>query len=577
MYLTSFLTETRSDWLVLLSMLDSVSIDGRLISCIPQPALSRQGAESDLRKELVLSGLIETIISLPTKIHFSTSVTSSIVILRNRSNTMHSSVTFVDASSFYLPQRGRNILEKNHIDAITNATLHKGRFSHAASIEEIEKKGFSLEPSIYVNKNLKINSVHLHNFRGYKEFSLDLHDKLTVLVGENGAGKTSVLDAIACGLGPFLTAMPESKGKSLKKSDVRVSSEGLTDYSRISIDTMSSLSWDLSIKGSAKQSAPLKGQSGLTEYSKSLVDNNSPYPLIVFYGTNRTISGSGKVSINPFSKDQREDGYDGALDARINYLKIKNWLSKVEVNELELRDSEKNTALIHPVKPFIFEALRTMVPQAQNIMFDKISSDIKISWQGEKDQTISLNLEQLSEGYKSVVVLVIDLVRRAFLLNPKSESIFSVHGVVLIDEIELHLHPRWQQKIVNDLMLLFPNIQFVISTHSPQVLSSIYRDSIRVVDSTYKNAKFINESTIGAESWRLLEDVLGSTTRPQHLAIVQKLNRYTELVEKNHWDIPEALALKKELYKWGGQAETDLIRLETEVRLREFDRDNEES
>ncbi|MBF4410423.1 AAA family ATPase, partial [Vibrio anguillarum] len=204
------------------------------------------------------------------------------------------------------------------------------------------------------------------------------------------------------------------------------------------------------------------------------------------------------------------------------------------------------------------------------------SNDVVVHWKNEKDECVKLTLEQLSEGYRNMVALTIDLVRRTYLLNPTSNTPLAVNGIVLIDEIELHLHPRWQQRVLNDLTSLFKNVQFIVTTHSPQVLTTVHAESIRIVSADESEAKLLTgTSTYGSESTRMLEDVLGGNIRPQHIDIVKKLNRYTELVEADQWDTNEALELKNALYQWGGQTEAELQRLETDIRIREFERDNE--
>jgi predicted ATP-binding protein involved in virulence len=581
LHLAEGLPNTRSDWFIALSMLSSLNSNGKLIIGMTLGAFTRTGAEARIREELVAKGVIETVILLPKNIHYSTTIPTVIVILNSGryEEPLHfRPVRFVDSSLFYEPKRGRNILTLENIQGILNSCREDGRFSVSVSQEDIAAKDFNLDPTLYVNKTIKISGLTLNNFRGYRRFSVSIHKALTVLVGENGAGKTSVLEAIACGLGPFLTAMPDAKGKLIRNTDIHIGPNGIADHARISIDTSSSLSWDLATKGAKIGNIAKIGTAALSDFAKQIVELNEEYPLIAYYGTNRTLSpNTGKVLINPFEKEVRGDGYDSALDARINYSTIKNWFSKIEVDELKLRDEQKNYTFVHPAKTLIKDTVKSIVDRTEDVSFNKNTNDVVISWKNEENELISLSLEQLSEGYRNMVALTIDLVRRAYLLNPNSQSPLNVNGVVLIDEIELHLHPRWQQKVLTDLTRLFINVQFIVTTHSPQVLSSIHRDSIRIVDSTSDEAKFISNSTYGAESSRLLEDVLGSTTRPQHLEIVQKLNRYTELVEINQWDIAEALELKNELYKWGGQEETELIRLETDVRLREYDRDNEES
>ncbi|MBF4348664.1 type I restriction endonuclease subunit M, partial [Vibrio anguillarum] len=105
-----------------------------------------------------------------------------------------------------------------------------------------------------------------------------------------------------------------------------------------------------------------------------------------------------------------------------------------------------------------------------------------------------------------------------------------------------------QQRVLNDLTSLFKNVQFIVTTHSPQVLTTVHAESIRIVSADESEAKLLTgTSTYGSESTRMLEDVLGGNIRPQHIDIVKKLNRYTELVEADQWDTNEALELKNAL------------------------------
>jgi len=548
LYLADILPNSRSDWFVTLSMLSSLKLEGKLICGMTLGAFTRGGSESSVRESLITKNIIETVILLPKGIHYSTTASTVIVIMNTGGHPSidTKSIRFVDASLFYEPKRGRNLLSQDNIKGIVDSCRQDGRFSYSASFEEIKEKDFNLDPTLYVNKTIKINKLTLRNFRGYKKFSLSINNKLTVLVGENGAGKTSILEAIACGLGPFLTAMPDAKGKLIRNTDIHVSSKGVADSAQVSIDTVSSLSWDLATKGANKSSIAKVGTAALSDYARQIVELDEEYPLIAYYGTNRTLSANtGKVLINPFEKEARGDGYDSALDAKINYNVIKNWFSKIEVDELKLRDEQKNHKLIHPAKQLIQTTVKAIVVRTENVSFNKNTNDVVVSWKNEEDKTISLSLEQLSEGYRNMVALTIDLVRRAYLLNPKSENPLNVSGIVLIDEIELHLHPRWQQKVLTDLTNLFKNIQFIVTTHSPQILTTVKGEAIRVVSSTFEHAELVS-SPFGGESNRVLLQVLGVEARPKTI-VSELLASYFALIEDGKGEGEDALELRKRL------------------------------
>lgn len=548
LYLADVLPNSRSDWFTSLSMLSSLKPGGKLICGMTLAAFTRGGSESYLRESLVKKNIIETVILLPKGIHYSTTVSTVLVIMNaeEKHYIENLPVKFVDASLFYVPKRGRNILSNENIKGIVDSCNENGRFSYSASLEEIQAKEFNLDPTLYVSKTIKINNLTLNNFRGYKKFKLSINNKLTVLVGENGSGKTSILEAIACGLGPFLTAMPDAKGKLIRNSDIHIDSKGIADLARISIDTVSSLSWDLATKGANKTDIAKVGTAALSDFAKQIVDLDEEYPLIAYYGTNRTLSANtGKVLINPFEKEARGDGYDSALDAKINYNVIKNWFSKIEVDELKLRDEKQNHQFVHPAKNLIQNTVKSIVERTDNVTFDKDTNDVVVSWKNEENQTISLSLEQLSEGYRNMVALTIDLVRRAYLLNPKSNDPLNVSGIVLIDEIELHLHPRWQQKVLSDLTNLFKNIQFIVTTHSPQILTTVKGEAIRVVSSAFEQAELVS-SPFGGESNRVLLQVLGVEARPKTI-VSELLARYFALIEDGKGEGEDALELRKRL------------------------------
>ena len=444
--IASLLPESRSDWFITLSMLSALADDGKLLVGMSLGALTRTGSEAKVREYLVSDGIIEQVILLPKNIYYSTSISTVLLILNSGlRKTNNSKVKFVDASLFYEPARGRNILTLNNINEIVEACNSDGRFSISSHYNQIAEKQFNLDPSLYVPKNLKISEVSLNNFRGYSEFRVPMHPSLSVLVGENGAGKTSILEAVACGLGPFLTAMPDAKGKLIKKSDIHVNSRGISSYARIAIETTTSLSWDLVAKGTGSTVPSKMGTAALTNYASQLVDSQSEFPLIAYYGTSRALTPtSSKVAINPFEKEIRGEGYDSALDAKVNYGIIKNWFSKIEVDELRKRDELKDHIFIHPAKRLVSDTVYQIVDRATSLEFDKNSNDVVVYWKDKEDKCVKLTLEQLSEGYRNMVALTIDLVRRAYLLNPTSDNPLAVNGIVLIDEIELHLHPRWQ-------------------------------------------------------------------------------------------------------------------------------------
>jgi predicted ATP-binding protein involved in virulence len=137
--------------------------------------------------------------------------------------------------------------------------------------------------------------------------------------------------------------------------------------------------------------------------------------------------------------------------------------------------------------------------------------------------------------------------------------------------VELHLHPSWQQTVLTTLMDIFPNTQFIVTTHSPQVLTSVSAKHIRILRDG--KAYTVHDQTQGAESSQLLKHVFGVETRPQNLPVVQELNEYTKLVYAEEWDTPRAEELRKILSKHFGSDDPKLMELNLHIENSKWERE----
>ena len=180
--------------------------------------------------------------------------------------------------------------------------------------------------------------------------------------------------------------------------------------------------------------------------------------------------------------------------------------------------------------------------------------------------------------------LVMDLARRLAQANPPYEhdtgegwditDPLDSPAIVLIDEVDLHLHPSWQQCVLGDLRRTFRNAQFIVSTHSPQVLTTVKAECIRGLKSV--DGKIVVKDDYqfseGAEAQLALEDILGVSPRPQGLDVVKQLNAYLDLVASDQWDSDTAAELRKTLDAWGRGHETALLKADMDIRMRQYRR-----
>ncbi len=170
----------------------------------------------------------------------------------------------------------------------------------------------------------------------------------------------------------------------------------------------------------------------------------------------------------------------------------------------------------------------------------------------ENSDGIELSINSLSDGVKNILTLVADIAYRCSKLNPHLEnSSKETKGIVLIDEVEMHLHPSWQQRVMIDLLNIFDNIQFIVTTHSPQVLSSVKNINIRIIDPTEKEAKVPIVNPYGKQSVVALEDIMNVSSIPPKEVVkeVELLENYLDLVQKGDINHSSLEIMREELNK----------------------------
>lgn len=188
-----------------------------------------------------------------------------------------------------------------------------------------------------------------------------------------------------------------------------------------------------------------------------------------------------------------------------------------------------------------------------------------------RNRQLPLNLQ--SDGVKAMVGLVGDLASRAWLLNPQfgEEAAQKTPGIVLIDEVDMHLHPTWQQGVVQSLREAFPKVQFILTTHSPQVLSTVEAECIRMLqqDGDEWFTEVPDEQTSGGESSYIMATVMGTSEIPD-TEITRKINDYTALIEQGEWESERAGKLREDLNKHYGPMHPRILDCDRLIRFQAF-------
>lgn len=426
---------------------------------------------------------------------------------------------------------------------------------------------------------MKLKSVEIENYRAIGELNLQLDPQLTVLHGDNAHGKTSVLSAIAVGLGAVPFLLPDVSGIGFLKNDRR---EG-KGYMRVSLKNSYGITWDrTSNYGSRRKWATKydeineRPRYGLKELKQWLAktalkawDAHVDLPIMAFYDTERVVRGLAKGRGRAKSAISRFAALEGALSARTSFRELFEWFYMKENEELRKQRERHDFDFRLKELSAVREAISSMIDNVDEPHVELRPLRFVVSEKLDSESIEQRTLDQLSGGCQAVLALAGDLAWRMVQGNPHRETPLDSEAVVLIDEVELHLHPSWQQRILGDLHRTFPNAQFIVSTHSPQVLTTVepnrivnlHRDGDRIVAGTPAAA------TYGAEAGDVLSVVMGVNERPPENEFTKGLDQYRRLIRKGQWESKEALALRKSLDEMSPY-DPALDRADLEIRRR---------
>jgi len=414
---------------------------------------------------------------------------------------------------------------------------------------------------------MKIHSLHLKNYRCFREIDIDFDDRLTVLVGVNGSGKTSILDALSLFL--KYVGHPKNIGDSLieysiedvsigcEPNDVEYCVSFRPEYQTDAIPEIETADlYFASINQYGNASAKIKNP------PKKMMELENP--LCVAYMAGRSI-----LIQNNLSSPSIHAAHDKSFERTIDYAATLVWFNNADADEArDMRDNGQKNEL--PELKALREAL--LLALLGHYERPRMLGNPPELILYEKGTDRSHKLSHLSDGYRSMLALVMDLARRMAQksknTNPATNPL-RTKAIVLIDEVELHLHPSWQQSVLTTLMRIFPNTQFIVTTHSPQVLTSIPPQHIRVLSNG--KAYTIGEQTEGAESSRVLKHVFGVDPRPTGVEIVKMLKEYSKLVYDDMWDSDRAKELRRMLAEHFGDDDLELMELDLHIENKKWE------
>jgi predicted ATP-binding protein involved in virulence len=460
---------------------------------------------------------------------------------------------------------------------------------------------------------MKVKRLKMNSFRGIGDLTLDFHEMSpTVLIGVNGVGKSRVLDCLAILLSQLTGQIQQSTDsiRSLSEQDITNGRQQTQIEMTISLQG-EDITWSLSQERKEGKSPKNAGEARL-EAIKSLLDGisgqglqqlrrgkdlrkfleavevlsqevdevsqeplekvvdeintqlanneNASIPLPVYYPVNRAVIDM-PLEISEEHLFTQINAYDQALTGgRIDFKGFFEWFRKREDLENQLR--RDNPDYRDKQLEAVRGAVSSLQPDFSDLRVERSPLRMTVKKQGQE-----LIVNQLSDGEKCLLALVGDLARRLAIANPGLEEPLQGKGVILLDEIELHLHPKWQRQIISSLTTTFPNCQFIITTHSPQVLSHVKPDSIYLLQATADGIIAEQpENSFGRDSNQILEDLMGVSERPQE--IKDNLRDLFRLIDQGHLD--SAKQLRQNLADEIGEDDPEFVRADVLIRRKEI-------
>jgi len=448
-------------------------------------------------------------------------------------------------------------------------------------------------------KTMRVQRLELTHFRGIRHLTLDFPENVTVLVGVNGAGKTSILEALRASLALPLQMVQEDVRKGvagrellrslqeniiyhgvpvrervpvrelsryLQESDIQVGQRALS----LAVDARTeqgNLTWNIKGQSTIPGEMALHGNwHKLAERASELAadvsdDPLTAVPLAIYYA-----AGRGANRDEPPSKEADVQNQFAAYEHALTGSGLSStsafvsWFRRREdyENEKRLDDAVFRDSQLQAVRRAVEELLPGF--SAPRIRRQPMRMVVR---KGDTE----VDIKHLSDGERYLLTLGADIARRLALANPQAARPELCSAIILIDEVESHLHPSWQRHVVPALARTFPHCQFIVTTHSPQVLSEVRPECIYLLLQEGEQLSVVRpEASLGRDSNRILEDILGVAARPDR--IKESLREYFRLIDTN--DLEAAKKLRVELEQEIGRTEPEFARADVLIRRKEL-------
>lgn len=412
--------------------------------------------------------------------------------------------------------------------------------------------------------------VVIQNFKAIQTMELTFTPGVNLLIGDNGVGKTSVLEALTVALGGYLNGITGVTAKGIQQTDIRIeqtpiadASMGLRYITPVDIESQVRIGeqeylWHRCRQDESGNSRTKTIGKEFVNYTKTISnDSQAQLPLLSYLSTGRVFASKREDSGSAQKKklNDRRRGYVGCLDNALDIKAIKHWCLEMELTSFQLGKPIHEYELFKETVSSVMQKMNGL-EQAPQIFYSRVFDDVVYAENGT-----SLPITYLSAGYQSLLWIIMNLAYRATLLNPEYKSLAETRGIVLIDELDMHLHPRWQWNALAVLQSVFPELQFIIATHSPILISSCKNGSLIKIEDA-QNVEYL-PSAYAYSIGDVLEFRQTSTAIP---AEIKALSRQFEMA-LDDGNYEEAQAIYQTMLEQYGPENSEVKSAQFELEL----------
>ncbi len=407
--------------------------------------------------------------------------------------------------------------------------------------------------------NLSIREITVKNYRKFELAKYTLNPRMNVFAGRNGSGKTALLEASCVMLGAYLAAfktyVPSRYVFNISKDDSHMKTQISEDKAILTPGGIRQYPCEVSCKmawerqdniiefhrvlykddGRTKFDGSNPMQPTVVKWENQIaqanhLDESQIFPLVLYLSSAR-LWNEKKSSHQSAMVFNRTEAYTRCLDANHGTALAFEYIQQLQSVAIEENNGESYAAYDAILKA-VNVALQDELKASEQVIFStRFGKDIVALKQ--KDGTV-IPFTTLSDGYRNVIKIILDIATRMCILNPylKGDALLKTPGVVIIDEIDLSLHPTWQKRIIGILKDLFPKIQFICATHSPFIIQSLEADELITLD---RDEKPCADEYAGESIEDIAEDIMG-VKMPQYsekkIKMFEAASRFYDALKK---------------------------------------------